>query len=309
MERLERIPVPVLPSFVGALTLSNVYAGMGYVWVRHLTMWAATILIVCYMIKIIKYPRTCLAEYRQVVPCSLYAAFPMILMILGSYYYDYVPVAGKAVWLGAICMDVLHILIFTYRNVIKERQIDTFVPCWYVTYNGIMVSCSVGGAMNMPGLLWCIVCYGIVIYFVILPFMIRRLCTVEMKPPVYHTMAVVLAPCSLCVVGYLNVAEHPRAALVYLLYGCVLASLLFVLIKLPAFFSFSFVPGFSGMTFPMAIGIVATNRMTTFLAEQGQEEFSRITAQISGIQIYVTTMIIGYVLLNLLMMALGTKRR
>lgn len=72
---------------------------------------------------------------------------------------------------------------------------------------------------------------------------------------------------------------------------------------------YDYVPGFSGMTFPMAIGIVATNRMTTFLAEQGQEEFSRITAQISGIQIYVTTMIIGYVLLNLLMMALGTKRQ
>ena len=30
MERLERMPVPVLPTFVGALTLGNVYSGMGY---------------------------------------------------------------------------------------------------------------------------------------------------------------------------------------------------------------------------------------------------------------------------------------
>ena len=45
MERLERMPVPVLPTFVGALTLSNVYSGMGYVWIRHLTMWTATVVL------------------------------------------------------------------------------------------------------------------------------------------------------------------------------------------------------------------------------------------------------------------------
>ena len=52
MNRLERMPVPVLPTFVGALTLSNVYAGIGYAWVRHLTMWAATVIILLYLIKI-----------------------------------------------------------------------------------------------------------------------------------------------------------------------------------------------------------------------------------------------------------------
>ena len=45
MDRLERMPVPVLPTFVGALTLGNVYSGMGYPWIRHITMWAATIVL------------------------------------------------------------------------------------------------------------------------------------------------------------------------------------------------------------------------------------------------------------------------
>ena len=87
MERLERMPVPVLPTFVGALTLSNVYSGMGYVWIRHLTMWTATVVLLLYIIKIIKYPKTCLSEYQTVVPCSLYAGFTMVMMILGSYYF------------------------------------------------------------------------------------------------------------------------------------------------------------------------------------------------------------------------------
>ena len=68
MKRLENMPVPLLPTFVGALTLSNVYSGMGYTWIRHLTMWAATIIILLYVVKIIQFPKTCKKEYETVVP-------------------------------------------------------------------------------------------------------------------------------------------------------------------------------------------------------------------------------------------------
>ena len=104
MKRLENMPVPLLPTFVGALTLSNVYSGMGYTWIRHLTMWAATIIILLYVVKIIQFPKTCKKEYETVVPCSLYAGFTMVLMILGSYYFDYVPGLSKAVWLHWLFM-------------------------------------------------------------------------------------------------------------------------------------------------------------------------------------------------------------
>lgn len=309
MERLERIPVPVLPTFVGALTLSNVYSGMGYTWVRHLTMWAATIVLLLYIVKLIRYPKTCLGEYETVVPCSLYAGFTMVTMILGSYYFDYAPGFGKALWSIGLAVHAVHILIFTFRNVIKERNINTFVPSWFVTYNGIMVSCVVGGAMNAGSILKYVVYYGIIIYFIIIPIMIWRLITVEVKPPVYHTMAVVLAPCSLCVVSYLNVIQNPNQTLLYILYACVLASLAFIIIKLPKFFSFSFAPGFAGMTFPMAIGIVATNKMSAYLTAAGKDSLAAMAAQLGGIQIYLTTMIIGFVLLNFLIMALRIERK
>lgn len=308
MERLERMPVPILPTFVGALTLSNVYSGMGYTWIRHITMWAATVVILLYLVKIIRFPKTCKQEYETVVPCSLYAGFTMVLMILGSYYFDYFPGLGKCLWAMALGVHAVHILIFTYRNLLKKRDINTFVPSWFVTYNGIMVSCVVGGAMNAAGILKYVVYYGIGIYFILIPFMIWRLITVEVKPAVYHTMAVVLAPCSLCVVSYLNVISKPNQAVVMLLYACVLASLLFIIMKLPKFFAVPFTPGFAGMTFPMAIGIVATNKMTGFFNGNGMESMAAVTTQISGIQVYLTTMIIGFVMLNFLMMALKVKR-
>lgn len=309
MNRLERMPVPVLPTFVGALTLGNVYSGMGYAWVRHLTMWAATIIILLYLIKIVRFPGTCKKEYETVVPCSLYAGFTMVLMILGSYYFDYVPALGKGLWMAGLAVHAVHILVFTWRNVIRKRDINTFVPSWYVTYNGIMVSCVVGGAMNAGGVLRIVLYYGIAVYFVILPFMLWRLITVEVKQPVYHTMAVLLAPCSLCVVSYLNVEAAPNEILLFLLYFCVLASLAFIIIKLPKFFSFSFAPGFAGMTFPMCIGIVATNKMSAYLAGSGRDTLAAVTGQLAGIQIYLTTMIAGFVLLNFLIMALRIERK
>lgn len=309
MDRLERMPVPLLPTFVGTLTLSNVYNGMGFSWVRHICMIAGTLVLLAYIVKILRFPKTCLNEYKQVVPCSLYAGFTMVLMILGSYYFDYAPAVGKALWGIGLCIHAVHILVFTYRNVLSKRDINTFVPSWFVTYNGIMVSCVVGGAMNAKGILQIVTYYGIAIYVVIIPIMIWRLLTVEVKPPVYHTMAVVLAPCSLCVVSYLNIIENPIPALVCALYVCVLASLLFVVLKLPKFFAFPFSPGFAGMTFPMAIGIVATNKMSAFLAAQGKESLAAMATQLGGIQTYLTTMIIGYVLLNFVIMALRVPRK
>lgn len=309
MERIERMPVPVLPTFVGALTLGNVYSSMGYPWIRHLTMWTATVIILLYMVKLVRFPQVCKKEYETVVPCSLYAGFTMVMMLLGSYYFDYVPVLGKGMLIAGVFIHAIHILVFTYRNVVVKRDVNTFVPSWFVTYNGIMVSSVVGGAMGIRPLLMCVLYYGIAIYFVLLPFMLRRLVTVEVKPPVYHTMAVLLAPCSLCLVSYLNLSETPNPILVSVLYICVLASLVFVIVKLPKFFSFSFAPGFAGMTFPMCIGIVATNKMSAYLAGTGKQALGAFVSQLGGIQIYLTTMIVGFVLLNFLMMALRIEKR
>ena len=78
----------------------------------------------------IVYPKTCLKEYSNTVPASLYAGFTMITMILGSYFYNLNPLFGKVLWFIGLILHVIHILIFTYRNVIKGVNIQTFVPSY-----------------------------------------------------------------------------------------------------------------------------------------------------------------------------------
>jgi len=304
-QRMERLPVPVLPTMVGAATLSNVYATLGFSWIRHLTMWAAVLVILAYMVKLVKYPQTCLKEYQNTVLASLYGGLTMLLMILGSYFFEFVPAFGKGLWLAALGVHAIHIVVFTYRNVIKSRSMDTFVPSWFVTYNGIMVSGVVGGAMNEAGILRLVVCYGIAVYFILIPLLIYRLMRYEIKAGMVHTQAIVLAPSSLCVVAYLNVIKEPNHLLVLFLYLCVMLSVLFVVSKMPKFFSYPFSPAFAGLTFPMAIGIVASVKVSGYLAQMGMEQLAGAIRQISGIQLYITTAIIGFVLYNFLKQLCG----
>ncbi|MDO5485002.1 MAG: TDT family transporter, partial [Sarcina sp.] len=301
MERLEKIPVPVIATFLSFLTLGNVYGGLGFVWLRYLIMTCGTVFIICYILKIVIYPGTCLKEYDQTIPASLYGAFSMVLMVLGSFYYEIGLGFGRIIWFIAVAIHFIHIILFTLKhtfgNVLSRKNFIPMMPSWFVTYNGWMVACVTGGKMNAAPILKVITIYGCIIYLVLVPFMIWRLMNVEIKSAAYHTMAVLLAPCSLCVVSLVNVYGTPNSAILMVMYFCVLASLAFIIIKLPDFFSFQFYPGFAGLTFPMAIGVVASQKMAGYLTNAGNEAMANAVTQLSGLQIFLTTMLVGYVML------------
>lgn len=283
---------------LGACTLSNIYNGLGFSFIRHLTTFFAILVVLSYIIKIIVHPSVIKEEYKNPVTCSLYPGICMVSMVIGAYFYDYFNIFGKIIWVTSIVFHIIHIFIFTYLHFIKSRDINTFLPTWFVTYNGIMVSSVVGANMNANNFLTFIVYYGIFIYFLILPFMLWRLVKFEIKDTMQHGTAILLGPCSLCIVSYINIIKNPNTVLVWILYICVLLSLIYVLIMLPKFFSYAFTPAFAGLTFPMAIGTVATQKMIFYLNNTGYENIANIFKQLEGIQIYITTAIIGFVLFN-----------
>ncbi|WP_200801239.1 TDT family transporter [Clostridium sp. Marseille-P2415] len=307
VKRLAGMPVPILPTMVGAITLANFMQGFGYEWICHITLWSAAAVWLFYMGKIILYPQVCKNEYGNTIPRSLYAGLTMIMMGFGAYVFAYSPMLGKGLLLIGIGIHACHILYFTYRSMIRDFNWDTFMPSWFVTYNGIMVSTVVGSKIMEPLIGKMILYYGIGIYFILIPVMVYRLLKKPVNSAYYHTQAVVLAPCSLCVVSYINLIEDKNMILLTVLYLCVLASLMFILLKLPKFFSFEFYPGYAGLTFPMAIGTVASAKMAGICANMGYEGISNILTQITGLQFYLSAMTIGYVLLKFVSMLIKVK--
>jgi exfoliative toxin A/B len=227
----------------------------------------------------------------------------MLLMILSAALAQCnipgVPIIAGALFRAAVILHALHIAFFTFCHVITGFKKETFVPSWFVTYNGIMVS-TVAGPGLIPAFSRIVLYYGLAAYFIVIPLMVIRLAKYPADPSLLHTKAIVLAPVSLCLVSYLNVEPAPSAALVLALYGMLLLSLLYILLKIPRFFSVPFTPGFAGLTFPMAIGTMASFRMAGWLRGAGQEGWGAIVQNIAGIQLYLTTAIIAFVLFNFL---------
>ncbi|MEG0069430.1 TDT family transporter [Cetobacterium sp.] len=297
---IEKFPVGAIATTVGAVTLANVYSLLKFDYLRNILMLIGIIVLIIATLKLIVFKNTFLEEYKNTVPASLYGTYSMLTMIIGAYLFNFYPMVGKALWLFGILFHTVLIVVFTYRNVIKNFNIDGFVPSWFVTYNGIMVSIVVGGQMNEPLISKIVLVYGIVVFFLIIPFMIKRLLVKPLPDMLYHTKAVLLAPSSLCIVGYLNVMKEPNLTVAYILYGIVFVTLISVVISIPKFFSFDFHPGFAGTTFPMAIGTVATFKMSTYLSSLGMVEVGEVLRNIGGIQIFIATSIIAYVFSNLM---------
>lgn len=303
LDRIERMPIPVVATAVGACTLSNVYSGLGFPIIRHITMIFGTVIFLAYLYKFIKYPKAVKNDYNNTLFASLYGVFSMLLMLLSSYYIAWIP-AFKYVLIFAVLLHAFQIVLFLKLKLFKNFDKTFFIPSWFVTLNGIMVSTVVGINALPSAMVTAIFCWGVFAYTLFIPFMIYRLIKFEIKPPTYHSQAILIAPASLIVATYVNIVTQesfvgtPNLLFVSIYYIAVLLSLLFVIIKLPKFFAVPFAPTFAGLTFPMAIGIVASQKMATLLETLGYTTYSTIVNQIAGIQIYLTTAIIAFVLFN-----------
>lgn len=297
LKRIEKMPVPVVATTLGACTLSNVYNGLGFPIIRHITMIFGTFILLAYLYKIFKYPHAIKNDYQNTMLASLYGVITMLIMLLSSYYMTWIP-AFKYLVILAVVLHACQICVFLYMYLVKKFDIIFFIPSWFVTLNGIMVSTVVALPALPAFLAKAVLIWGVFAYTLTIPFMVYRLKKFEIKPLNVHTQAILIAPCSLIVATYINMASEPNLIFLTVYYTAVVISLIFTIIKMPHFFSFKFAPQYAGLTFPMAIGIVASQKFSGLLLSLGYDFYGNLVNQIAGIQIYLTTAIISFVLFN-----------
>ena len=124
--KLRNMPIAIVPTMVGAATLSNVYQGLGFTWIKHITIWAAILILLSYLGKIVFHFDAVKSEYSNTVPASLYAGLTMITMIIGSYVFTYNQTIGKGLWFVGLILHAIHICVFTFRNVFKGINKEKF---------------------------------------------------------------------------------------------------------------------------------------------------------------------------------------
>lgn len=312
-DKVSRLPLPVVPATLGLLVMSGFYDSLGYPLVHWIAVVVATLVALAYCLKIAFHLRDVVAaEYANPMLAALYPTVPMLIMVLCAFYALLLPAlwtAAEAVFFVMLGLLCVHIAVFFVRFFLRRFEWKTFMPSWYVTTNGVMVS-TVAGMQFMPEpLATGIVVWGIVIYVALTPFMLWRMKHCEVAEATMHSQAIMLGPCSMCLVSYANAFAEPNLVVLALLFACVAVSLVYVIWKLPKFFSVQFHPGYAGMTFPMAVGLLATNSFASAYADAGYADVAWAAQQIDGVQLLLTTTIVAVVSAQFLgMLAAGLRR-
>ena len=172
------------------------------------------------------------------------------------------------------------------------------VPSWFVPPVGIIVAdVSFSGNPVLEPIAYGTLVFGMVAYAVMLPMMIYRfMFTHEIPDAAKPTMAIMAAPASLSLAGYLTVTTSPSPVIIALLFGI---AVLMTAITYLAFFKLlrlPFSPGYAAFTFPMVIGATALFKTADWMEAHGlAAHYVQQVRGLAGIELVVATIVVFYV--------------
>ncbi|MBT1445748.1 TDT family transporter [Shewanella sp. JM162201] len=246
--------------------------------------------------KFLLHPKVLWQELSHPVLGSVLPTFAMGLMVVSSCLGQYAPMAGKLLWLLAVAIHLGFLGSFLFHRY-RGFSLDHMVPSWFVPPIGIIVAAVAfpadGPRLLAEALLW----FGMLAYLLMLPVMLYRLIFgAEVPDAAKPTLAILAAPASLALAGYLTLIREPSAVIVALLLSIALlmTSLIYLaffkLLRLP------FSPGFAAFTFPMVIGATALFKTGSWLISLSAPLWlTQFIHQLALIELLVAAAVVGFV--------------
>ena len=262
----------------------------------------ASVLLAVLAVKFLFHNHLLRQDLAHPVVGSVVPTFAMGTMVVSNSLGHFFPIAGDALWLFAVGLHIAFLGSFLYHRA-QEFELHHMVPSWFVPPVGIIVAdVSFSGNPALSMIAHGALTFGMVAYAVMLPMMIYRfMFTHEVPDAAKPTMAIMAAPASLSLAGYLTVTAEPSPVIIGLLFG--IAVLMTAIIYL-AFFKLlrlPFSPGYAAFTFPMVIGSTALYKLAAWMEQVGVA--SKYVSQVhwlAGFELVVATLVVSYVALRYL---------
>ncbi|EEO27428.1 TDT family transporter [Oxalobacter paraformigenes] len=245
------------------------------------------------------HPDTLHQDLKHPVAGSIVPTFAMTAMVVSKALGHFLPAAAQLLWLGAVATHLAMLAVFVYHRA-KELKMHHMVPSWFVPPVGIVVA-----DVTCPGNVYTefalvLLAIGMASYLLMLPLMVYRLVFHSEIPDVAKpTIAIMAAPASLSLAGYLTVVKEPSILICAVLLG---VSLLMTLVIYIAFFRLMrlpFSPGYAAFTFPMAIGATALYKMAQLASRYPETaEYARQLHTLATGEAVIATLVIAYVSLR-----------
>lgn len=272
MLRLKKYPTPI-----SGLTLG--LAGICAYWsaVAPNTLIGEVILVVAALLillllaplvmKMVVYPNLLLDDLAHPTVGSVVPTLAMTLMLISATLDIFSTPLGSVLWLFAVVLHIGFFLVFSFSR-LRDPDLNHIVPSWFVPPIGIVVACLTLPDMRFLLLAKILLFFGLIAYAIMLPVVLYRLSVGSLiedarKP----TLAILAAPASLTLSGYLTLEISPDPLLVTALFGIAVLMTISVYIMLLKLLKLPFSPAFAAFTFPLAISATALFKMSLW-AEQ-----------------------------------------
>ncbi|MCL6416922.1 TDT family transporter [Aestuariirhabdus sp. Z084] len=304
-QQLRNFPTPVAGLALGIASIGIILDAvliMGGV-VQTLTAIIAGLLLSLLSVRFVLHPGTLLNDLKHPVVGSVAPTFAMGLMLVSNaiiqHHHEQI---GHALWLAAVILHAGFLVTFVYHRLLQFEW-EHMVPSWFVPPVGIVVA-AVSYHGESFGLLYTIaeLClyFGLVCYAIMLPLMFYRLIFKEnIQPGAQPTIAILAAPASLSIAGYLSLIENPYALVILVLFGIAVLMTFIVYIAFAQLLLLPFTPGYAAFTFPMAIGATALFKTADQLASWNvNPEVIYQVLILAKIELALATLVISYVTLR-----------
>lgn len=267
-ELIKKVPIPIAGLMLALAATGNLVQSYGELY-RNTFGILSAILLVVLLVKIITYPSIVREELKNPVVASVFPTLTMGMMLLATYVKPISQNFAFVIWIISVVLHIILMLKFTINHMIK-LDIKTVFPSWFIVYVGIVVGSVTAPAFKMQSLGRIFFWGGILLYFLILPIIIKKVRLGTIPEPVSPTLAIFAAPVALCLAGYMNSFESKNMVIVFGLVILSQLSYLFVLSRLPRLLKLKFYPSFSGFTFPLVITAISMKLTNGFLENTGQ---------------------------------------
>ncbi|BDY04534.1 TDT family transporter [Ferrimonas sp. YFM] len=298
-QKSQHLPTPMAGLALGIASLGlcleqRLDAGL---WIQLTLATVAAALWLMLTVKFLLHPSLLRKEIACPLVGSVIPTYAMGAMILSKTLGLYQPGAATLLWSGAVVMHLILMTLFLYHR-LKEPRLTTMLPSWFVPPVGIIVA-----ALSYPndavyplakGLMW----LGLANYALLLPLMIYRLtCHRWDDPKGYPTFAIMAAPASLALTGYLAVVHQPDTLIINTLLPLALLMTTLVYLAMFRLLRLPFSPGYAAFTFPLVISATALYQCLD-KAAMGASELTAVLRPLADLELLLASLMVGYVALR-----------
>lgn len=288
MKFVKKLPIPVSGLILAILSLGNLLQGFP----RIVCGAVGVIFIFLLLLKLIKYPGIVKKDLSNPIILCNSGTFSMSLMLLSTYINSFSSDLALSVWILGICLHILLIIWFTYRNIVCKFDINVVYPSYWIVFVGITMGAITAHVHGLNEIGFIFFLFGFMSMIITLPLVIYRYIKYpnkldQNKPLICIFTAVI----SILIVGYTNSVSNISYEFLMVLYSFAFLFFLFALYKVIEYRNLEFYPSYSAFTFPFVITAIASKEV--FALNQ-----SSVLNIIVQIQTIIAIILVIYVLYN-----------